>query len=312
MQALRTLSLLLVWLLVPASLSASPHPLATLNDNFAELDQRITQQHTAWKAPYQHAITLTHSTEPQQALPVFESLLETLAEQEIPFSRVYARYFTLAEQLNERPRTARFLLDLSSRHPTPWVKGALQETRARVNGRALSEAFLARLEARRDQTGLAADLGTLYNVIWPHGFVGAAQYKAELAETLIQSMGTGFDGSGIERLANWRYRRETDPVPPEPGMWQTALEQALPTKQRPAIIGAFSQYLAALVASNRLEDGARWARARQMTGDNSPELSMIVDLLETAHASHSQFESALSTVSGLRNSAPRQLASRAD
>lgn len=90
-------------------------------------------------------------------------------------------------------------------------------------------------------------------------------------------------------------------------MWQAALEQALPTKQRPAIIGAFSQYLAALVASNRLEDGARWARARQMAGDNSPELSMIVDLLETAHASHSQFESALSTVSGLRNSAPDSL-----
>lgn len=212
MQALRTLSLLLVWLLVPASLLASPHSLAPLNDNFAELDRRIIQQHTAWKAPYQHAVTLASSNEPQQALPVFESLLDTLAEQEIPFSRVYARYFTLAEQLHERPRTARFLLDLSSRHSTPWVKGALQETRAQVNGRALSESFRIRLDARRDQTGLAADLGTLYNLISPYGHVGEARRKAELAEELIQSMGTGFDGSGIERLANWRYRRETDPA----------------------------------------------------------------------------------------------------
>ena len=293
--------------LIFAAAQATTPPLEPLHDVFAAHDRRIDQEQVSWQASYRQALELAKSSQPEQALPRFEALLTTLADQEIPFSQVYARYFTLAEQLRQRPHTARFLQDLARRHPTPWVLGSLSETQALVETREQTQALFARLQARQDQPELAADLQTLYLLLWPYGNVGEAEDKAAMADELAIVLGEATDREGIDRLARWRYQPSPDSAEPDLASRQTALEQALRTGQHAAVVVAFSHYLAALIAGNRLEDGVRWVQANQTAKGASPALPLIADVLATTLGNQRRYAQALATLAAERQSAPDSL-----
>jgi hypothetical protein len=143
------------------SLSAAHADISSLNETFAGHDRLVEHTETHWQTAYRQAVNLAKSPVPQQALPVFESLLSALAEQDHAFSRVYVRYYTLADALSQRPRTLVFLQDLATQHPTPRVLGALNETRLRVSSLQRSQALAERLSAQANQAALATDLYTL-------------------------------------------------------------------------------------------------------------------------------------------------------
>ncbi|GGY12424.1 hypothetical protein [Paludibacterium paludis] len=305
----RRLSLLLITLgffLEQASATNVP-ALDTLHRAFSAHDQRIEQDRASWQVAYQQALDLAQSDRPERALPAFEALLEILAEQEIPFSQVYVRYFTLAEQLYQRPNTINFLQDLATRHPTPWVLGALRETQALVEARVQFHALLERLQAQSNLPVLASNLQTLNLLFWPYGTVGEAEEKAVMEDELVAGLSKGIDRSGIDRLARWRYQRQADSISLDLNGRQTALEQALQTGNREAIIVAFSHYLADLIASHRLEDGVNWARSRMKKGDASLALPMLADVLDTASGNQHRFSEALATIRVLRQRAPDSL-----
>ncbi|MBV8046263.1 MAG: hypothetical protein JO171_03870 [Paludibacterium sp.] len=287
-----------------AAQASSFRPLATMNGSFTEHDRHIAEEHVGWLYGYQRAINLAQSEQPQQALPVFETLLTALAGQETAFSRVYLRYFALADQLEERSRVGRFLEGLSRRQATPWVLGAERGNQTHMEGLALTRGLATRLLAEEAQSDLAENLLILYLLIWPYGFDGEAEHKRCAANELASAMGARFDRDGIDRLARWRYQRVVDDTPADLALWQSELTHALPTGQQPAILSAFGHYLTALIAGNRLEDGARWAQERLASGDTSPALPLIADVLKTALASQRQSERALAEMAMLRQAAP--------
>ncbi|WP_215778821.1 hypothetical protein [Paludibacterium sp. B53371] len=287
---------------------AQPAPsLAPLHEIFAAHDQRITEQHSNWQAAYQHALTLAKSAQPERALPAFENLLDALAPQEIPFSRVYARYFTLAEQRHARPRSVPFLQQLSQRYPNPWVLGAWRETQATVVTREQASALLNRLRAMPEAPALAADMEMLYMLLWANGTPGEAGAILHQAETLMNTLPPGTDQGGILALAQWRYRQPDTIVAGDPAQWHAPLLQALESSERSTIVSAFSHYLATLLAAGQLAEGERWAQSRLAAGDQRPAMRIIADILTTLNRHHSEYQQAIAQMSTLRQQAPDSL-----
>ena len=307
MPRIQAILLAALGVILSTALVASPRSLDALNSAFATFDQQIVSERPGWMPGYQQAVALARSATPEQALPAIETLLTALAEQEPAFARVYTRYFALSQHLGEWSASARFLRDLARCHATPWVLGALHEATALASGWHNTHLLVGRLQAQQEHSELAQYLLLLYMLAWPYGFDGEAAYKREVANQLAGSLGAGFDRGGVDQLAQWRYQHAFDTALPDPTRWEGPLAQALPTGSNAAIVAAFSHYLATLIASNRLSDGSRWARARLAAGEASPALLLIADVLDTAYDNQRRFEHALTTLPALRQNAPDSL-----